>query len=117
MAGPINPTVLTFTAPQLNTDATPLTDLSCYRVFIGQSPAGPWTQVATATAAQADPPAGATVTMSGVPGWWQGMAPGQYYLTVDALDVLNNPSNKATPVPFGVGDVVAPSPPTNLVLA
>ena len=114
MSGPINPTTLAFTAPQTNADGTNLDDLASYNVYTGTSASGPWVILAVVPAATPDPPAGQVVTVQAN---FASLAPGQYFATVTAVDLRGNESVKATPVPFAVGDVVAPSPPTNLVVS
>jgi hypothetical protein len=112
----VNPSTLTWDAPQTNTDGTQLTDLKEYRVYVGTSPSGPWTQVAVIVAPDANPIAGATAA-SLLSTWGTLASPGNYYTTVVAVDTSLNVGPVAIPVPFVLGDAVAPSSPLNLRLS
>ena len=113
MAGPINPVELSWDAPQTNADGTNLTDLKEYHVLIGPTNTGPWTQVEVVPAASLDPALGERI-FTNVSDWGP-LAKGQYYATIRAVDTAGNLSVMATSVPFVLGDVVAPSPPSGLL--
>ena len=115
MAGPTNPSELWWNAPQTNSDGSNLVDLKEYHVLVGPEATGPWTQVQVVQAASLDPSAGEQVFVQ--TSNWPLLTPGQYYATVRSVDTAGNPSVLATPVPFVVGDDVAPSPPSNLSFA
>ena len=66
--------MITWTAPQVNADGTPLADLKEYGVYLGPSPASLTAPVAVVAAPAPDPATGATASLS-----CKGLAPGQYY--------------------------------------
>lgn len=112
-AGPVNPKGAQWTAPTTNTDASPLTDLGGYNVYISPGtptasscPGGTWVkqlppnsgQTATVLAASPTPSPGTIVNYqlpTNLPG-----APGQKSLTVTAVDLTGVESACAPPVPF-----------------
>jgi len=103
---------LGWTAPQTNADATNLADLAAYGVYVAATPsalAALTAPVAVVPAPALDPPAGAS-------GIWpcKSLAPGQYYVQLDAVDTAGNRSVRSAVVPFVSADDVAPAAPTGL---
>ena len=111
--GPINPTTLSWTCPQDNTDGTSLVDLREYIVETGPASVGPWTERGRVLAPSGDPVTGCTA--SSAMGAWP-LAVGQYFVTVRACDLLGNCSGRALPIPFerALVDTTAPNQATNL---
>ena len=112
--GPINPTTLSWTCPQDNTDGSNLVDLKEYIVETGSASVGPWTERTRVLAPNGDPITGCTA--SSAIGTWGPLAVGQYYATVRACDLLGNCSGRALPVPFerALVDTTAPNQPINI---
>lgn len=105
----------TWTAPQTNADGTNLADLREYRVFVAPTAAGltaTLAPVAVVPAPALDPPAGATAQFS-----CKSLAPGQWYITVSAVDTGGNEGVRSPIVPFVSTDDVAPSAPGAPVVA
>ena len=102
---------ITWTAPQVNADGTPLADLKEYGVYLGPSPASLTAPVAVVAAPAPDPATGATASLS-----CKGLAPGQYYAQVDAVDAAGNRSGRTPVVPFVSQDDVSPQAPTGLTV-
>lgn len=99
---------LTWEAPTTNVNGSPLTDLARYEVQVGTAP-GTFPTPPVAVGASGPAPAPGTVVA------WPcvGLADGQRYARVRAVDLAGNPSAWSTEVPF-VFDAVAPSAPANL---
>ena len=114
-AGPVNPTVASWTAPTTNTDGSALTDLAAYNVYMASGatvpvfPGAGWTKTTVAAASPAPAP-NTTVTTS------LGAQPnGQRYIVVTAVDLAGNESAGTAAVAFLV-DRLAPTVPSNLLV-
>lgn len=105
---------LSWTAPTTNADATPLTDLAGYRVYVAPTVtalAALTVATATVTAASAAPAANTTVT------WPCKTLPlGAGVAAVTAFDTATPPNESARtpPFPFVLRDDVSPSAPSNV---
>ena len=107
--GPLNPTTVSWTAPQTNTDGSNLNDLADYRIDLSVDGGTTWTQVTTTPAAEPDPISGRTqslpITSLGI------TQDGQYHVTLRACDTAGNCSARAAPSAPFVVNRVAPSAP------
>ena len=114
-AGPvrtIGTCVLQWDAPTTNADATPLTDLAKYRLYVGTAPGVKKSATATAEilAPNPAPAAGTTASWTCV-----GLTGGQKYAVVTAVDQAGNESGESNEVPFVV-DLIVPGAPASLRL-
>lgn len=119
-AGPvIRPSACTgsWTAPQLNTDGSALTNLKEYRLYIAPEQV----DITTVTtpflviaAPEADPPAGKVMTLP--VGWCKTIAVGQMYAQVEAVSATGALSPRTPPYPFVLALDVLPQAPTNFQL-
>jgi hypothetical protein len=103
-----------WTAPQTNTDGSELIDLSGYGVYVASTQAGlaALTQpTATVLSATPNPATGTTVSWS-----CKSLGLGQWYVQVDAVDLVMNRSQRSAVLPFVQSDDLAPSVPTGLVV-
>ena len=104
---------VTWDAPQTSADASNLTDLAAYGVYVAATPAAlaamGFLGAIAVPAPATDPPAGASATWS-----CKALAPGQYYVQVDAVDTLGNRSGRSAVVPFVSQDDVPPQAPSGL---
>jgi len=105
---------VTVDAPQTNTDGTNLTDLAGYRYYVAPDMvalAALTTPTFTLAAPAADPPAGATATVS-----CKTLTPGPWVVAVTAFDTATPPNESARSVafPFVLRDDVSPRTPSNV---
>lgn len=107
--GPVNPSVVEATAPTTNADGTPLTDLKALGFCVSSSPTAP---PLTCVDADSPTPSPTGQVIVGTPIAAFGLTQdGDYFVDVDAVDLVGNRSAKTARVPFEL-NVQAPAVPS-----
>ncbi len=92
---------LTWTPPTTNTDGSPITDLSGYKIYFGKTQGGTYANNVTVTGAST-----VTTTISG-------LSPGDWYFVATALNTYGAESAYSNEVKKSVA-VPVPNAPSNL---